>query len=83
MAAGTLPAPGTRYGPCKGDCRHTDCAATRAEAASICRICGSAIGYERRYYKDPDAAAVGPLVHAACLEDQIERQRAWNSAASG
>lgn len=50
MAAGRLPAPGTQYGPCEGSCQHIDCAATRAQAASLCTICGTPIGYEVRFY---------------------------------
>lgn len=52
MAAGSLPAPGTKYGPCKKTCAHADCAAARREAAAICRICGEAIGYENAFYQE-------------------------------
>lgn len=77
MAAGRLPAPGTEFGPCivptpdgKGSdaCGHTDCAATRAEAATICRFCGKEIGYETRFYIESDTRQ---LVHADCLEDNV------------
>jgi len=78
MAAGTLPKPGSNYGPCwdavLGDvCRHPDCAETRVMAAQVCRLCKERIGYERRYYVDPDSEGKSvqerELVHAACLED--------------
>lgn len=36
MAASTLPAPGTRFGPCEPQCSHIDCEATRKMAAAIC-----------------------------------------------
>ena len=79
MAAITLPAPGTEHGPCPTTrtrgveltCGHTDCAASRRTAASVCRLCGAPIGYERRYYVDPDGeASLFQFVHAACLEAQ-------------
>lgn len=66
MAAGRLPAPGTDLGPCVGNCLHTDCAATRAQAHEICHFCRNQIGYETRFYVE---ATTRQLVHAACLED--------------
>jgi hypothetical protein len=66
MAAGTLHEPGTAFGPCTEACQHTDCAATRDMAASVCRFCGTAIGYGRRFYDDQ-----GELSHASCLEDSV------------
>lgn len=68
MAAGRLPAPGTEFGPCLEPCQHNDCAATRADAAAICRFCSKEIGYDRRFYIDSDTRS---LVHADCLEDNI------------
>ena len=69
MAAGTLPEPGTEYGPCAEPCKHTDCAATRRTAESACRYCGDPIGYERRYYLALGAnAQTGPWEHASCVE---------------
>ena len=70
MAAGTLPAPGTEYGPCVGDCSHRDCAKTRKDAASVCPLCEEPIGYETPYYVDDDKS----LVHARCLEARIVRE---------
>ena len=46
MAAAAIPGPGTEYGPCKGGCGHTDCAASRAQAAVKCVKCEKKIGYE-------------------------------------
>lgn len=67
MAAGRLPAPGTPFGPCTDPCQHIDCAATRRDAASLCRICTREIGYETRFYAE--YTSTRQLVHAACLED--------------
>lgn len=63
MAAGSLPKPGTKYGPCKGTCQHTDCAQTRALAARLCPECGQPIGYDTRFYVDDDVAR-----HSMCVE---------------
>ena len=45
-----LSPPGTEFGPCKGTCEHTDCKATRDQAAGICPFCGGPIGYEHNFY---------------------------------
>jgi hypothetical protein len=74
MAAGILAKPGTDPGPCKGECHHRDCAETRRMAASTCRICGKPIGYERRFYRAPDGPP-GALLHAICLEDEVDATR--------
>jgi hypothetical protein len=71
MAASTLPAPGTEYGPCHESCDHRDCARTRRDAAENCRLCGNEIGYETRFYSDPEPAWISSLVHALCLERSI------------
>lgn len=68
MAAGSLPAPGTEYGPCTKDCVHRDCMETRVQAATWCRDCGEPIGYNRAFYKDSD----GFLTHAECLERRLK-----------
>ncbi len=70
MAAGVLSAPGTEFGTCAEPCLHTDCAATRSIAETICRFCDKPIGYDRRFYNDAG------YVHASCLEDSIEQERA-------
>lgn len=70
MAAAALPAPGTQYGPCEGDCDHRDCAATRRMASAKCRICGEPIGYERRFFIEDGAS-----VHEVCLYEEIERAK--------
>lgn len=88
MASSTLPEPGTKYGPCPSqrggsgvvlNCAHKDCAEMRLVAASVCLICGQAIGYGADYYRDPDTdGAVGVdrrWLHALCLELKIERER--------
>ena len=64
MAAGTISAPGSEYGPCTDDCAHIDCAASRDTAESPCTMCGHPIGYETRFYADRPG-----WVHALCLEE--------------
>ena len=74
MAAGVLPKPGTKVGPCKSKtCGHRDCAATRAEAASSCRFCSEAIGYGRMFVR---ARFDGSLAHVVCLEEAVDRNDA-------
>ena len=95
MAASTIAAPGTEYGPCLPQrtrrravpggapvvltCAHVDCAESRMLASSVCRLCSDTIGYDVRFYRDPETAdkpRVGATstvyaydwVHAACLE---------------
>lgn len=76
MAAGILPKPGTKTGPCKAACRHRDCAESRFIAGCVCRFCSQPVGFGTRFYLDPEAAPATPddrrWVHAACLEDAIE-----------
>ena len=80
MAAGTLPKPGTQYGPCETPCEHADCVDTRAMAASLCHWCQQSIGYDTRFYKTQaffagtppvDATRLG-LAHAVCEEAALE-----------
>ena len=80
MAAGRLPQPGTKYGPCQDEsCRHRDCAATRTMAAAICRFCNQTIGYDKLFYQEQD----GSFVHALCLEEAIDLERAaWKETES-
>lgn len=66
----TLPAPGTELGPCEGGCAHKDCAATRRDAATPCRICGEPIGYDRPFHYEE-----GGAVHHSCLVDEVEGRR--------
>lgn len=77
MAAGRLPAPGTEYGPCADACAHRDCASTRKQAESACRFCDRPIGYEVRFYVDPEHEEQPGrrYVHARCLEEIIEQKR--------
>jgi hypothetical protein len=37
-------------GPCVDDCAHIDCAATKAQAASLCSVCDKPIGYDVPVY---------------------------------
>jgi hypothetical protein len=75
MAAGIAWSPGSEYGPCIDRCAHTDCSISWSEARAKCGICGVQVGFERRYYND----ATYGKVHAVCLEDLVERERAERS----
>lgn len=80
MAAGSLPEPGTQYGPCVPTCKHIDCAATRATAGAPCRLCNEVIGYERAFYHERAESksvveARDSFVHAVCAETEVEEQR--------
>ena len=77
MAWSTLAAPGKvldgeEVGPCVLPCTHRGCATTRALAAVVCRLCGGPIGYETRFYLDPQFeegfAPFAHLVHARCID---------------
>jgi hypothetical protein len=65
MAATTLSKPGTKFGPCRGRCEHSDCTATRAQARQKCVYCGRRIGYDTRHYSEP----CGNVSHALCAEE--------------
>lgn len=71
MAAGTLPAPGTQYGPCKSSCKHIDCAETRERAASACIYCRRKVGFGVRVYQHGEYT-----VHARCHEEAAEKNAA-------
>jgi hypothetical protein len=71
MAAGTLPHPGTKYGPCVEACTHVDCANTRAMADTVCHRCKQRIGYDAAFYN-----VGGNLVHALCEERAAEQEAA-------
>lgn len=80
MAAGTLPQPGTKYGPCFDPCQHLDCAETRRMAALRCRICKEPIGYDddtyhSRFYQEGGYGEPIVLVHADCREREVEAER--------
>lgn len=62
--------PGTKYGPCEGECKHTDCAKSRKDAASLCRICGKEIGYDNMVFFETN----DELVHAECVWEAEERE---------
>ncbi len=67
MAAGILPRPGTKVGPCSGPCKHIDCVETRERAASQCLYCKKPVGFGKRIYQHGDYT-----VHARCHEDAAE-----------
>jgi hypothetical protein len=74
MAAARLAAPGSTYGPCQPTCEHIDCAETRKMADAACRFCGRTIGFDVRFYSDPESMTGRGLVHARCLEDDVEKK---------
>ncbi len=67
MAAGILPKPGTKVGPCKAKCKHIDCAETRERAASTCLYCREKVGFGVRVYRHG-----AYTVHARCHEEAAE-----------
>lgn len=73
MAAGVLAKPGAEYGPCMKRCKHLDCKETRREAASACRFCAKAIGFDSAFFR---SRLSGDLAHRHCLEDAVERNDA-------
>lgn len=73
MAAGILQVPGSKLGPCETRCKHRDCAQTKGDAASLCRLCQKAIGYGVGFYR---SRLTGELVHAFCFEAAVERNDA-------
>lgn len=73
MAAGILPKPGTKLGPCKTKCQHRDCAQTKQNAAEMCRFCMKMIGYGVGFFR---ARLSGELAHAFCFEEACERNDA-------
>lgn len=73
MAAGILPAPGTKVGPCKGKCSHRDCAKTKDDASAECRFCAKPIGYGVGFFR---SRLSGELAHAFCFEEAVERNDA-------
>lgn len=77
MAAGRLPQPGSKFGPCADEkCGHTDCNQTREMAMSRCQYCGKVIGYDRRFYIMPTkTAGQAQLAHALCHEEAVEKER--------
>jgi hypothetical protein len=68
MAAGILPKPGSKAGPCRKNCQHIDCAETRERASSQCLYCRLPIGYDVRVYQHGDYT-----VHARCHEDAADK----------
>ena len=73
METSTLSKPGTKFGPCAGDCKHLDCSATRSMAESVCKFCHKPIGYERAFYSTGDA-----YQHAVCAEIAIDVERGYD-----
>ncbi len=82
MAAAYLPAPGTEYGPCEGQCKHTDCKSIRGDATAPCTICAKPIGYETGHFLTEHRLSSGRThAHSRCVDAQqdatdkeVERQ---------
>lgn len=75
MSACSVPAPGSKLGPCLEPCEHSDCKANRADAGKECRYCGLPIGYETMYYADgPEGARFSQLVHQLCELKAIKHE---------
>ncbi len=76
MAAATLSAPGTEYGPCElgpeGEylCSHNDCAITYGMVNARCPHCGERIDYDNPFFQVGNN--VTDLAHAVCVMEQIE-----------
>lgn len=68
MAYGSIAAPGTEVGPCEEPCQHTDCAASRRQAAEPCEWCGEPIGFDRLFGYWGDE---GRPYHSGCLEKAL------------
>ena len=72
MAASLLSKPGSKLGPCAGECRHLDCFETRRTADSKCPICEEPIGYDRLYYLTDVREDGRVYSHADCFEMAAE-----------
>lgn len=73
-----IPKPGAKLGPCKVPCSHRDCHESRYIATMcLCRFCDKAIGYQTRFYRDPEPQSPTSdrkWVHADCFEDAADKQ---------
>ena len=67
MAAGILSKPGSKHGPCVGNCYHIDCECNRELSRKLCNICNKKIGYNTRFYQIESNI----YAHAACAEGRI------------
>lgn len=65
MAYIIVPKPGSKVGPCAGDCTHRDCAESRRTATQPCHLCHKQLGYETKLSGEP-------LAHYACLLKEME-----------
>ncbi len=76
MAAGQIPAVGSKFGPCEDECVHTDCAANRRMAAAQCVHCSKPIGYETYFFNvtPSDAPVWTVLAHESCEIEAIDKE---------
>jgi len=70
MAWSVLAKPGTKFGPCKGECSHPDCACTREMAAALCIYCGKPIGYDTKLCGNHEKG----YAHFICALEDAEKQ---------
>ncbi len=85
MAAGTMSAPGTEYGPCVDEnCGHTTCDETRRMVGLECRYCETPIGYDRRFFNDTlrTQPLWSVLVHELCAYEAIDAANAHQNEAN-
>lgn len=69
------PRPGAEWGPCSdAGCKHRDCAATRADAETMCARCREPIGYGVAFYRIDVTPSERGLVHARCEHEAIDKR---------
>ncbi len=68
-----LSEPGTQYGPCAEPCLHTDCAASRVQAATVCPHCNERLGYDVAITTSPYEK--GKMAHLSCIEEFVESEK--------
>jgi hypothetical protein len=76
MAAGFTPTFGPDQGQyCADECKHSDCAESRALVAEACVTCHKPIGEQPRYFTVPG----GGHEHQLCAYARIEDRQAMSS----
>jgi len=71
MAYSVIPAPGRKYGPCKTECKHLDCAEARANVKKLCPKCEKEIGYNTEFTEINSR-----LFHLLCAWDYEQKDNA-------
>ncbi len=65
----TLPKPGTKDGPCAGDCNHDECIDARNKANTECYLCNEKIGYDSNFFITDKG-----FCHEICYKKQLLRE---------